>query len=88
MDILNSFFHRLATNTDVFQRLLVASDPFISLTKVNHSKIKKKHKPLTKEMENLLIKDIIEDDSDIDEPENENANDHLDSKSHFNFSKI
>ena len=39
-------------------------------------------------MENLLIKDIIEDDSDIDEPENENANDHLDSKSHFNFSKI
>ena len=38
-------------------------------------------------MENLLIKDI-EDDSDIDEPENENANDHLDSKSHFNFPKI
>ena len=39
-------------------------------------------------MENLLIKDITEDDSDINEPENENANDHLDSKSNFNFSKI
>lgn len=52
---------RIATNHDMFHRLLLACDPIISLRRMNF-KVNKKKRPLTREMLDLLKTPINDDD--------------------------
>ena len=48
----NVFPYRVATNEDILNRLLISSDPFITLSK---KLAKKKNQELTEDIKNLLI---------------------------------
>ena len=69
---------RIATNTDIFQRLLLNSDPLISLSR---KLPKKKVHHLTEEMQSLIQIDIApEEDENTSNDQTTDSSDYSDSE--------
>nr|XP_022910667.1 uncharacterized protein LOC111421719 [Onthophagus taurus] len=88
---LMPFSTRLQTNEDLFKRLLLSSDPFISNF---YKECSERYKNMNEDMKNLLIldksleeKEGKEEDDDDEESEEEDNNDEETSK-HRNFTNL